>query len=79
MRLIEAKIEGIRGRRRTNNIKLIEDFHASDMVCAKVEGWTHKNAKSCAGCLRQAAVRLKLLHIYSIERKGEVYLIKEEI
>ena len=80
MRLIPTEIEGIGRRRRlSKNHKLIEEFHASDFNCVKVEGWTHKDAKSCAGCLRQAAVRLKLLHIYSFVRNGEVYLVKEEI
>ena len=78
MRLIPADINEVK-RPYTLVREIILEFHESDLKCAKVEDWTHKDAGSCAWSLRESARRLGLHHIKTMTRKGQVYLIKEEI
>ena len=60
----------------TSNMILIEEFINSGIVCAKVEGFTHKNATSCTNSLNQSIRRGKTLNVKAIQRKNEVFLIR---
>ena len=66
------------GFRRTPNQKLIEDFANSAMDCAKVEGFTQKDAMVCAASLNVSIKNMRKSGIRAISRRGEVFLIKEE-
>ena len=62
------------------NQSLIDEFAASGLKCAKVEGWTHKSAYHCQSSLQQAIVRGKRAKMYkAIARKGEVFLIRLDV
>lgn len=65
--------------KRTKNQKLLEAFRDSGMDCARVEGWTHVNAKSCRASLANSIKNLKMYNIQVFERKGEVYLVKKKV
>lgn len=63
----------------TKNLKLLEAFRDSDMDCARVEGWTHANAKSCRASLAKSIKNFKMYNIQVFERKGEIYLVKKKV
>lgn len=52
MKLIPYDIEKITKKTKGDNRVLLEEFIQSDMTCAKVEGYPHKNAKVAYSCLR---------------------------
>lgn len=64
--------------KRTKLLVVIEEFVESGMDCAKIEGWTHKNAVSCAAALNKAIKRYNKSGIRVTIRSGEVFLIKTE-
>lgn len=59
--------------------KILEVFRDSNMDCVKVEGWEHKDANTCAASFMNSIKRFNIKGIRAISRKGEVFLIKEEI
>ena len=81
MKLVKCDRKEIRSNvywRKTDNMKLIEEFANSSLDCAKVEGWTQKSATGCAGSLNKT---IKLLHknnMKAISQHGEVFLVKTE-
>lgn len=80
MRLTPYKKEemhNIGGYKKTEMQMLLEEFAESDLDCAKVEGWAHKNASSCMSSFRSAINRYKMTGIRCMVRNKEVYLIKE--
>ena len=64
---------------RSDNFKLLWDFVESGEVCAQVEGYPHKTANSCASSLRTAVKNYKLNTVAVVVRRGNVYLIKNDI
>lgn len=62
--------------KKSDLLVLIEEFVNSDMECAKVEGFTHKSACSCASSFNLAIKRYNKGGIKAISRKNEVFLIK---
>ena len=85
MRLTAYDVEKIPGKnylsyKSTEMTNLIEEFIASGMKCAKVEGWTHKNAYTCANSIQKNLQRTHRNKMYkAISRKGEVFLIKLDV
>lgn len=85
MRLTAYEIEKIPGKngmsyRDSELTNLIEEFIASGMNCAKVEGWTHKNAYICANSLQKNLKASRRDKMYkAISRRGEVFLIKRDV
>jgi hypothetical protein len=71
------KIKNIGGYKKTENMKIIDEFVDSGLDCVKVEGWTQKYAWRCAWSLNQTIKRLKKSGIRALSRDGEVFLIKE--
>lgn len=61
---------------RCKNQKLIEEFLASDMECAKIEGFTQKDAHSCVSSLNTAITRFNFAGVRAITKNGEAFLIK---
>lgn len=61
--------------KKTNLLRLLEEFAESDMDCAKVEGWTHKSATSCQASLVRAIRRFGF-NFKVVTRNKEVFLIK---
>jgi hypothetical protein len=70
------KLGDVNKYKKTKNLDLLEKFVASDLECAKVEGWTGTDAGHKAASLRQSIKRFKLGNIMVVNRKGNVYLIK---
>lgn len=64
---------------RSDNFKLLSEFAESGMDCAKVEGYPHKNAESCAVSLRRAISTYRMYTIGVTVRNGNVYLIRNSI
>lgn len=63
---------------RSDNFKLLMDFAERGIECAKVEGYPHKNADSCAVALRIAIKKYRLFTIGVVVRKEDVYLIRKK-
>lgn len=63
--------------KRTSILEILEEFRDSDMECAKVEDFPHKNAHSCASSLNQGIKRFRMPCVRAFVRNGEVFLIKE--
>ena len=68
------EIEG--GYARTKNLKILEEFRDSGLDCAKLEGWTNKDANHAATSLNVSIKRFKFGGIKATGRAGNVYLIK---
>lgn len=73
----KAKIEGIMYYKKTDNLKILEEFASSGLDCAKVDEFSNKSAFSCANSLNHSIKRYKFAGIHAISRRGNVYLIKE--
>lgn len=78
MRLVAYELKNLKGRSycKCKNQALIEEFVASDMECAKVEGFTQQDAAQCAGSLNRSIARFNIGGVRAISRNGEVFLIK---
>ena len=72
--LVEAK-----GYKRSPNVRLLNEFVNSGLVCATVEDFEQRDANVCATSLRKTALRERLYSVKVIVRKGKVYLINEII
>ena len=64
---------------RSDNLKLLFDFAGSDVDCAKIEGYPHKSAASCASALRAAIKKYRMALISVAVRGNDVYLIRKPI
>ena len=63
--------------KRSDNLKILEEFAKSGLDCARIEGWTQKNATTCVESLRNSIRHYHMNGITVSERKGKVYLIRE--
>jgi hypothetical protein len=81
MKFVEYDIEQVALHRykKTDNMKLLDEFSESGLACAKVEEYTQRDAHICAASLRKTALHAHMSHIKVIVRKGEVYMINELI
>ena len=79
MRLVPANREDIRGvYKKTENLKILEEFANSGMDCAKIEGLEGREASQISGSLRNSAKRYGYHNIIPVTRGGVVYLLKKE-
>lgn len=79
MKLVEYdinKIEGAKCYKKSDNLRILEEFIESGMEYAKVEGFNNKTAMHCATSLNTSIKRYNLGGIRAISRKGVCYLIK---
>ena len=67
------------GYKTTSNKQIIDEFIESGMKCAEIEGFTQKDAKSCACSFYQTIKRFRVFNVKAIVRKNRVFLIREEI
>ena len=65
-------------RDRSDNYSILKEFVNSSDDCVKIEGWTHKNASSCAASMGASIRRFYRGQIKVILRRGDVYLVKLE-
>lgn len=72
----KSNLFSYRGYKRSNNLKILEEFIDSDLDCAKVEGFTQKNATTAAKSLNNSIKRYKFLNIHANARKNNLFLIK---
>lgn len=73
------KIERVKGYKKSDNQKILEEFLASGHDCVKVEDWNQKSAMSCAGSFNKTIERFKMTGARAISRKGEVFLVKASL
>lgn len=59
----------------TDICKVIDDFKKSGCECAKLVGWTHKDAHSCANSIKNFIKSNRIPFVKVVTKKGEVYLI----
>lgn len=81
MKLIPYDIDKVKGRmqyKRSENLRILEEFAKSELECAKVEDYSCENAHNCAASLRNSIKRYKFADITVSARKGEVYLIRRK-
>lgn len=79
MKLVEYdinKIEGAKIYKKTENMKILEEFIESGMDCAKIEGFNQNSAMGCAASLNSSIKRYNLGGIRAISRKRNCYLVK---
>lgn len=76
MKLVPYNAKNLKYYRRTSNLKILEEFIASDLKCVKIEGYPHKNAKSCASCLNASIRRFHVNSVKVLLRKDDVILLK---
>ena len=69
------------GYKYSQNMKLLDDFKASGLKCAKVTGWTCKCVRYCASSIQHTIKkhRNEYKNIICICRRGEVFLINEAV
>lgn len=58
------------------NQKLIQAFLDSEVDCARVDGWAHKNAFTAANTLNRSAESMGAQGVHAISRGANVYLIR---
>lgn len=78
MKLVKANLKEL-GKIRTkksDRLKLLEEFAESDMDCAEVVNFTHKHATSCASSLNESIKRYHMTSIRAIQSGDRVYLVK---
>lgn len=68
-----------RRKKMSDNRRILEEFHESNMACAIVHDWEGCSANSKAYSLRLSAERYGYLGTTAISRNGNVYLIREEL
>lgn len=78
MKLVPYNVEELKPKfyKKSDNYIFLMEFINSDLDCARVDNYTHKNAKSCSWSLQNTIRRYGLNGIQCIQRKGEVFLIK---
>lgn len=65
-------------RDRSDNYSILKEFANSSDDCVKIEGWTHKNASSCAASMGASIRRFYRGQMKVVQRRGDVYLVKLE-
>lgn len=66
----------VNGYKMSDNYRLLDEFRNSDLTCAEVKDFTHRDAPVCAGSINQSIKRYKIGNVHAICRKGRVFLIK---
>lgn len=64
-------------RPKSDNFGLLSEFVNGGLECAKVEGYPHHDATTCATSLRQSIKRYGFLGITVAKRGDDVYLVKK--
>lgn len=65
-----------KGYKKSENLRILEEFVESGMECAKVEGYTQKNALICSSSLSSSIRNYNMGGVIARTRNGEVFLIK---
>lgn len=76
MKMIPYEREKVRYYKKTKNLEILEEFMNSGLECAKIEGYSHKNAKSAQSCLYSSMKRFGLKGIAVVVRKGNLFLLR---
>lgn len=63
--------------RKTENLRLIEEFAKSGESCVKIENFPQKRASVAATTLNHSAKHFGYPHIRFMSRKGELFAINE--
>lgn len=76
MKLVPYEAKNIKHYKSTKNLEILEEFIKSDMSCAKLEGYTQKNAKSCQSSLIASIRNFRIHGVKVLVRKDDVILLK---
>lgn len=76
MKLVPYDEKNIKYYKSTKNLKILEEFIESDMSCAKLEGYTQKNAKNCQTSLLGSIRKFRIHGVKVLVRKDDVILLK---
>lgn len=79
MYFVEADIKKVGNYRRTKIFALLEDFKNSGMKCAKLEGWSYANTKTGTTSITESIKRYKFYGIHAVTRRGEIYLVNDNV
>lgn len=76
---VEPSILGKTVGPKTNNLRLLEEFMATNATCVEYVGYPHKNAEVCQGSVYQST-KLYGFHNIGVLRRGDhVYLIRKDL
>lgn len=62
--------------KRSDNLRILEEFADSGLECAEVKNFSQKNAEVCASSLANSIKHYGFSGIAAISRKDHVYLIR---
>lgn len=65
--------------RKTENLRLIEEFAESGESCAKIENFSQKTSSVAATTLNHSAKHFGYPHIRFMSRKGKLFVINENL
>ena len=74
MRMIPCKRIPIMGK----NYAILKEFIDSDQDFVKIEGFPHKNPKSCQSCLCTSRRRYGFNNIGIVKRGEEIFLFRKD-
>lgn len=63
----------------SDNQSIIKEFLEMNMRCVKYEGYPHKSATICAGCMRNSANRMGCHTVKFMTRGDEVYMVRTDL
>ena len=76
MKLVPYELKNVRRTyKKTEMLSILEEFIESGQPCVKIEGWRHKNAKSCMASFYNAIKRFHMDQVRVITSKGEFVFI----
>lgn len=76
MKLVPYEKKKLYGYKLCGNQEIIKEFLESGMDCAKLEGYSQKNADSARSSLLNSMKRMGIHNVSIVVRKGEVFLLK---
>lgn len=80
MKLIPCDLKEIKKKRSySDNQSIIKEFLEMNMRCVKYEGYPHKSATVCAGCMRNSANRMGCHTVKFMARGDEVYMVRTDL
>ena len=79
MYFTEADIKKVGNYKRTKIFALLEDFKNSGMKCAKLEGWSYASAKTGTNSISESIKRYNFDGIRAVAKRGEIYLVNDNV
>lgn len=61
---------------RQHNYEFLKEFDNSGIICAEVENYSHKHARSCLASLKKTIERYKMVWLGATMQNGKVYIYR---